>query len=302
MLSRVAPTPSRSHPAAALELGARCLVMGILNVTPDSFADADRFSTRRQPSPRRCAWRPTAPTSSTSAANPRGPAPAPISADEELSRVLPVLEALRGRLEVPISIDTYKADVARAAVDAGAAIVNDVSGLRHDPALASVVADTGAALILMHTRGRRRRCTPRRTMATWSRRSIDELREGLGRATGAGVPARARHRRPGHRVCQTAAHSYGVLARLPELAAALDRPLLVGPSRKSFMREALGGRPAPERDWGTAAAVTAAVLAGAHIVRVHAVAEMVQVVRVAEEIRQAEATIAMTPHSAIAEP
>ena len=98
------------------------------------------------------------------------------------------------------------------------------------------------------------------------------------------------------------AHSYGVLARLPELAAALDRPVLVGPSRKSFMREALGDRPAPERDWGTAAAVTAAVLAGAHIVRVHAVAEMVQVVRVAEEIRAGTADVESDRSTPIAEP
>ena len=95
---------------------------------------------------------------------------------------------------------------------------------------------------------------------------------------------------PGIGFAKRPAHSYGVLARLPELAAALGRPVLVGPSRKSFMREALGGRPALERDWGTAAAVTAAVLAGAHIVRVHAVAEMVQVVRVAEEIRRRRLT------------
>jgi dihydropteroate synthase len=91
---------------------------------------------------------------------------------------------------------------------------------------------------------------------------------------------------PGIGFAKRPSHSYGVLARLPELAAALGRPILVGPSRKSFMREAVGGRPAPERDWGTAAAVAAAVLGGAHIVRVHAVTEMVQVVRVAEEIRR----------------
>ena len=100
---------------------------------------------------------------------------------------------------------------------------------------------------------------------------------------------------PGVGFAKRPSHSYGVLARLPELAAALDRPVLVGPSRKSFLREALGGRPAPERDWGTAAAVTAAVLAGAHIVRVHAVAEMVQVVRVAEEIDEQQGLSAERP-------
>jgi dihydropteroate synthase len=113
-----------------------------------------------------------------------------------------------------------------------------------------------------------------------------ELSASVAGAVDAGVPRERIIVDPGLGFAKRASHSYGVLARLPELAAALDRPLLVGPSRKSFMRDALDGRPAPERDWGTAAAVTTAVLTGAHIVRVHAVAEMVQVVRVAEEIRR----------------
>ncbi len=115
---------------------------------------------------------------------------------------------------------------------------------------------------------------------SWPRWSAS-CASSIERATDAGVPLERLIVDPGIGFAKRPAHSYGVLARLPELAAALDRPVLVGPSRKSFMREALGGRPAIERDWGTAAAVTAAVLAGAHIVRVHAVAEMVQVVRVA---------------------
>jgi dihydropteroate synthase len=109
----------------------------------------------------------------------------------------------------------------------------------------------------------------------------------MAAARDGGVPGDRLIVDPGIGFAKRAEHSYGVLARLPELAAALDRPMLAGPSRKSFMREALGGRPAPERDWGTAAAVAAAVFGGAHIVRVHAVAEMAQVVRVAEEIRRA---------------
>jgi dihydropteroate synthase len=113
-----------------------------------------------------------------------------------------------------------------------------------------------------------------------------ELRDSVRQATGAGVPRDRLIVDPGIGFAKRPSHSYGVLARLPELAAALHRPILVGPSRKSYLREAAGGRPALERDWGTAAAVTAAVLAGAHVVRVHAVAEMVQVVRVAEEIRR----------------
>jgi dihydropteroate synthase len=114
----------------------------------------------------------------------------------------------------------------------------------------------------------------------------DELRDGVARAVGAGVTLDRIIIDPGVGFAKRASHSYGVLARLPDIAAAVGRPMLVGPSRKSFLRQAVGDRPAPQRDWGTAAAVTAAVLAGAHIVRVHAVAEMVQVVRVAEEIRR----------------
>jgi dihydropteroate synthase len=118
---------------------------------------------------------------------------------------------------------------------------------------------------------------------------IEELRGSLQCALDAGVPMERLIVDPGVGFAKRPWHSYGVLARLPELAAALGRPVLVGPSRKSFMRDAVGGRTAAERDWGTAAAVTAAVLAGAHIVRVHAVAAMTQVVRVAEEIRRGQA-------------
>jgi dihydropteroate synthase len=119
---------------------------------------------------------------------------------------------------------------------------------------------------------------------------IGEVARELGASVAAAVEAGVARERvivdPGIGFAKQAAHSYGVLARLPELAALVDRPILVGPSRKSFMREAAGGRPAAERDWTTAAAVTAAVLGGAHIVRVHAVAEMVQVIRVTEELRR----------------
>ena len=185
-----------------------------------------------------------------------------------------MLYALQGRLGVPISIDTYKADVARAAVAAGAAIVNDVSGLRHDPAVARAVAESGAALILMHTRGRPTTMDAAAVYSDLIAEVTKELRDGVRTALEAGVPVERIVVDPGVGFAKRPSHSYGVLARLPELAAALDRPVLVGPSRKSFLREAVGGRPAPERDWGTAAAVTAAVLAGAHIVRVHAVPEI----------------------------
>ena len=260
--------------------------MGILNVTPDSFAES---SPRMDPAAAvDVALRMEAEGADLvdiggESARPGAEA---VSAEEELARVLPVVGALAGRLRIPISVDTYKADVARAAIDAGAALVNDISGLQYDPALACVVARGGAALVLMHMRGRSSTMYAEAVYEDVVAEVAAELRAGLARATAAGVPTSAVIVDPGVGFAKRPAHSYGVLARLPELAAALDRPVLVGPSRKSFLTEAVGGRPAPQRDWGTAAAVTAAVLGGAHIVRVHAVAEMAQVVRVAEEIRR----------------
>jgi len=270
-----------------LRLGDRCLVMGILNVTPDSFADSRSY---RDPADAvAAALRMEADGADLIdlGGESTRPGAAAVSADEELSRVLPVLHALHGRLGVPISIDTYKADVARAAVAAGAAVVNDVSGLRRDPRLAGEVAKSEAALILMHARGRSDEMYAEAAYGDVVAEVTAELRESIRSALDAGVPFERLIVDPGVGFAKRPSHSYGVLAGLPELAAALDRPMLVGPSRKSFLKDAVGGRPAQERDWGTAAAVTAAVLAGAHIVRVHAVSEMTQVVRVSEEIRRA---------------
>jgi dihydropteroate synthase len=165
-------------------------------------------------------------------------------------------------------------------------MVNDVSGLRREPGLARVAAARGAAVVLMHSRGTPQTMAAQADYGDVMTELIGELRTSLDVAAAAGIAPESVILDPGIGFAKRAAHSYGVLPRIGEIAAALGRPILVGPSRKSFMREALGGRPAPERDWGTAAAVTAAVLAGAHIVRVHAVAGMAQVVRVAEEIRR----------------
>ncbi len=271
----------------ALRLGERPLVMGILNVTPDSFAER---SVRLEPAAAvGAALRMEADGADLIdiGGESTRPGAEPVPADVERARILPVLTALHGRLRIPIAVDTCKADVARAAVDAGAAIINDVSGLGRDPALAAVIAQTGAALVLMHTRGSSKTMDAEAVYGDVVAEVTAELRESIRRATDAGVPTGRLIVDPGLGFAKRPSHSYGVLARLAALAAALDRPVLVGPSRKSFMRDEVGGRPAQERDWGTAAAVTAAVLAGAHIVRVHAVAEMTQVVRVSEEIRRA---------------
>jgi len=258
--------------------------MAILNVTPDSFAESPHVQDPDAAAALALRLEAEGADLIDLGGESTRPGADPVSADDELARVMPVLERLRGRLAIPISIDTYKSSVARAAIDAGAVVINDVTGLRDDPALGAVAAETGAALVVMHSRGSSKTMSAEAVYDDVVKAVVEELTVSIRAATAVGVPPDRIVVDPGLGFAKRAAHSYGVLARLPELAAALDRPLLVGPSRKSFMRDALGDRPPIERDWGTAAAVAAAVLGGAHIVRVHNVAAMRQVVRVAEEI------------------
>lgn len=260
--------------------------MGILNVTPDSFADPAPLADPARGVEAALRMEADGADLLDIGGESTRPGAEPLSMQDELARVLPLIRALAGRLRIPISIDTYKAGVARAAIDAGASIVNDVSGLRRDPALARVVAERGAGLVLMHSRGTPKTMAGDAVYGDLVADVVTEISASVRAAEAAGVAAEQIVVDPGVGFAKRPAHSYGVLARLPEIAAALGRPLLVGPSRKSFMRVALNDRPAVERDWGTAAAVAASVLAGAHVVRVHAVREMVQVTRVAEEIRR----------------
>jgi dihydropteroate synthase len=283
------PTPRRSYQiplrTGVLHLGERCLVMGILNLTPDSFADAQRLDAAAAIEAGLRMEAEGADLIDIGGESTR-PGADPVPEREELARVVPVVRALAARLRIPISIDTTKAGVAREALACGAGLINDISGLSAEPALGEVAARHGAALILMHMRGEPKTMAARAEYRDVVGEVAAELRDTVARARAAGVDVDRTILDPGVGFAKRPEHSYGVLAGLPALAAALGRPLLVGPSRKSFLRDAVGARPAPERDWGTAAAVAAAVLAGVHIVRVHAVAEMAQVVSVAEEIRR----------------
>ncbi len=259
--------------------------MGILNVTPDSFADGGRwFDPARAVDAGLRMIDEGADIVDVGGESTR-PGAEPLGAAEEMRRVLPVVEALAGR-GATVSIDTYKAGVAREALARGASMVNDVSGLQFDPDLAGVVAAAGAAVVLMHTRGRSQDMYREAVYSDVAGEIARELEQAISRATGGGVSRDAIILDPGLGFAKKAEHTFEALARLPELAR-LGRPILVGPSRKSFLTQAVGARPAPDRDWGTAAAVAASALLGAHIVRVHAVREMTDVVRVADGIRSA---------------
>jgi dihydropteroate synthase len=270
----------------SLALGDRTLVMGIINVTPDSFSDGGVLLDPEHAVEAGVQMAAEGADLLDVGGESTRPGAQPLGEAEEKRRVLPVIEALAKRVSIPVSIDTYKAAVADAALSAGATMVNDVSGLRYEPALGAVVARHGASLVLMHNRGRSRDMYQQASYHDVIDELLDELRESLAFASGAGIPPDRLLVDPGLGFAKEAPHSYEALAGLGQFSE-LGRPILVGPSRKSFLAKPLGRTvPPAERDWATAAAVTAAVLAGAHIMRVHAVAAMVQVVRVSDEIRK----------------
>jgi dihydropteroate synthase len=269
-----------------LALGERTLIMGIINVTPDSFSDGGQLLNPQRAVDAGVQMVADGADLLDVGGESTRPGAEPLAQDEERRRVVPVIDGLSARVKVPISIDTYKPAVADAAIDAGATVVNDISGLRYEPDLATVVARRRAAVVLMHTRGRSKDMYKEATYHDVVDEVLDELRESIAFATAAGIAAERIVVDPGLGFAKEAAHTYEALARLDEFSE-LSRPLIVGPSRKRFLTRPLGSEiPASTRDWATAAAVAAAVFAGAHIVRVHAVREMVQVVRVSDEIRK----------------
>jgi dihydropteroate synthase len=270
-------------------LGERTLVMGVLNVTPDSFSSDGLAGDPARAIDLALAMEADGADLIDVGAESTRPRAVAVDAAEEWARLRPVLKGLPYRLRVPVSIDTYKADVARRALDEGIAIVNDISGLGYDAGLGAIIAARGAAVVLMHTRGRSGDMYAEAQYGDVAAEVARELQRSVERAIGHGVPWDQIVLDPGLGFAKKAAHSFDALASLDRLAM-LGRPLLVGPSRKSFLTSAAGARPAADRDWATAAAVSAAVLGGAHIVRVHRVAEMVQVVRVADAIRTASAS------------
>jgi len=266
-------------------LGQRTLVMGVLNVTPDSFSDGGKFFDAERAIEEAIAMERAGADLVDIGGESTRPGAAETAASEELARILPVLEALRGRLKIPISIDTRRASVAELALRAGAELLNDVSGLKSDPRIAEVAARRRVPLILVHIRGEPRTMQKRGFARDVMKDVLQGLRKSLGAARAAGVRKSQIILDPGIGFGKSFAQNYEILQKLPQLAK-LGYPLLVGTSRKGFLGATLArdGKPAPPegRIWGTAATVTASILNGAHIVRVHDVAEMVQVARVSD--------------------
>lgn len=270
-----------------LTLGRRTLVMGILNVTPDSFSDGGLFLNPAAAVSRALQIEQDGADILDIGGESTRPGSAPVSAAEQLNRILPVLEKLRGKLKIPISIDTSSSDVAERAAEAGAEIINDVTGLRADPKLAEVARRRKLPIILMHIHGEPRTMQKK----PFARNVMQDVTQRLRRAVAVATKARISRSQiildPGIGFGKTYAQDYELIARLGEFSR-LGFPLLVGTSRKKFIGRVLDGRPAPERVFGTAATIAACILNGAHIVRVHDVAEMVQVARVTDAVLSPE--------------
>jgi dihydropteroate synthase len=273
-------------PARTLSLGERTLVMGVLNVTPDSFSDGGLFLDTDTAVARALEIERAGADVLDIGAESTRPGSTGISADEELGRVLPVLEKLRGKIKIPISIDTSKSEVAEAAAAAGAEILNDVTALRNDPRIADVARGRQLPLILMHMRGEPRTMQKGPFAKDVVRDVLAGLRRSIALARRTGVSKSQIIIDPGIGFGKSYPQNFELLARLPELSG-LGFPLLIGTSRKSFIsrtvqRTTSASAPESARLWGTAATVAVSIMQGAHIVRVHDVAEMVQVARVTD--------------------
>jgi dihydropteroate synthase len=255
--------------------------MGVLNITPDSFSDGGMFLHKEDAVNRGIALAEGGADLVDIGGESTRPGSDPVSLEEEMRRVLPVIEELRDHMKIPISIDTYKSEVAREAILAGAEIVNDVSGLRFDEKMADVIADHGAGLVISHIQG-----SPRDMQENpFYQDVVQEIRDDLGKELQKAEKAGIEHilLDPGIGFGKRVEDNLVILNRLHEFKS-LGRPILVGPSRKSFIGKVLDLQ-VEERLEGTAAAVAIAVIHGASMVRVHDVKEMARVVKLADAIK-----------------
>ena len=269
----------------SLPYGERTLVVGVLNVTPDSFSDGGQFLSVDSALAHAGQMIDEGADILDVGGESTRPGSEFVSEEEELHRVIPVIERLAASASIPISIDTTKSSVARAALEAGAEIVNDISGLRFDPAIAEEVAKTKAGLVLMHSRG-----TPK-TMQTLP--PIDDimtevvtgLRASIALAEERGIRRESICIDPGIGFGKTAEQNLELIAKLDRLVSQFPHfPIMIGTSRKSFIGKLLNNAPSDERLHGTVATAVASVLKGAHIVRVHDVKAAIEAVRVVDAV------------------
>ncbi len=266
-----------------LDLGGGTHVMGILNVTPDSFSDGGQYADAERALVHAREMAAAGADIIDIGGESTRPGAEPVPEEEELRRIIPLIERLSAELPVPLSVDTYKSSVAEKALKAGAAIVNDISGLRFSPDMAKVASDYGAAVVIMHIKGTPRNMQQDPVYADIVGEIMEYLEEGIGIAVQAGVNQEKIMIDPGIGFGKNLTHNLTLLNRLDEFKM-LGRPILLGTSRKKFIGTILDIPAAEQRVDGTAATVALAIAKGASIVRVHDVARMKQVARMTDAI------------------
>ena len=261
----------------------RTLIMGVVNVTPDSFYDGGRHADTDAAVAHALKLAEAGADLLDVGGESTRPGADLVSEQQELDRVIPVVEALTSRCPTPVSVDTYKAHVATNAVAAGAAVINDISGMAMDPEMAAAVAASGALIILSHLRGAPATMNQDISFIDVEAEVIAELRQARNRAVNAGVSPERIWIDPGIGFGKTAAQSLALMRATGRLREEVGRPILVGPSRKSFIGE-VTGQPPDQRLMGTCAAVAAVIQAGADAVRVHDVEALRPAVQIADAI------------------
>jgi dihydropteroate synthase len=269
----------------SFDFSVRTHIMGILNVTPDSFSDGGVFFNKEAAVEQALRMQDEGADMIDIGGESTRPGAGRVSAKDEIKRVVPVIEALAGKVKVPISIDTYKASVADAAVSAGASMINDISGLRSDSRMPKTAAGHKVPVVIMHIKG-----TPENMQKNPSYKAlipeiVDYMHESIDIAGRAGIPDNMIIIDPGIGFGKTVEHNLEIIGRLNEFTG-FEKPVLLGHSRKSFIGSVLGGLPVTDRLEGTAAAAAIGIFNGANIIRVHDVKEMSRVAKLADAIKK----------------
>lgn len=263
----------------------RTYVMGILNITPDSFSDGGLFFNAASAVGQALRMQEEGADIIDIGGESTRPGAEKISVKEEIRRIVPVIEALAKEVTVPISVDTYKSAVAEAAISSGASIINDISGLRFDSEMPGVAARHKVPVVIMHIKGTPKNMQQNPVYNALIAEIMDYLYGSIEIAREAGIPDNMIIIDPGIGFGKTVEHNLEIIRRLKEFEG-FEKPILLGPSRKSFIGKILGGLPATDRLEGTAAAAAIGIFNGANIVRVHDVKEMVRVARIADGVKR----------------
>jgi dihydropteroate synthase len=266
------------------DFSSKTCIMGVLNITPDSFSDGGLYFDKNKAVDRALEMQDEGADIIDLGGESTRPGAERVSSEEEIKRTIPVIEKLGRNLTIPISIDTYKSRVAQAALSAGASVVNDISGLRFDPEMAGIIAKHQVPVVIMHIKG-----TPQNMQNAPSYEALipeimDYLRAGIEIAERAGISSDRIIIDPGIGFGKTVEHNLEILKHLDEFTG-FEKPILIGPSRKSFIGKILGDVPVSQRLEGTSAAVAIGIKNGANMIRVHDVREMINVVKVADAIK-----------------